>query len=228
MRGNLAEQYNNFAHEYSLGVPTQDMRSNSLFYKTLAGIDLGGKKLLDIGCGDGTDLMNFQRMGAVPYGIDPSHEFIAIARDRLPGLQLLVGRGESVPFEDNSFDVIVSKYALQSSEDVPAILCEAARLLQRGGDFIYLSKHPIRQFLEKIYSNNSKADYFEQQIVDSFIYNRTIQLHEPTHTLAEYLSAEMLKSFDLVNFIEDYDFPSSEQLGGHTYPTFFIVHFKRR
>lgn len=228
MNDNLVEQYNNFAYAYSLELPTQDAQSNSRFYKILASIDLQGKELLDIGCGDGTDLVNYKRMSALCCGIDPSQAFIAIARDRLPGVQLLVAQGESIPFEDNSFDIVVSKYALQSSGDVPTILREVARVLRTGGDFIYLSKHPLRQFVENIYSNGAKVNYFEQQIVDSFIYNRTIQLREPTHTLGEYFSAEVLIDFDLVNFIEDHDFPSSEQLGGHDYPTFFIAKLRRR
>lgn len=209
-------------------LPIQDFASNRRFYEVLAGVDLANKKVLDIGCGDGSDLKNYEKRGALPYGIDPSEAFIEIAKGELPKAVLLVSGGEQLPFEDKSFDIVVSKYAMQTSQNIPQVLREVARVLRGGGVFICLSKHPLRQFLENIDTHGGVANYFEQRIVNSFIYNHSIQLKEPTHALGEYLSAEVLRCFELVNFIEDYDFPSSEQLGGHIYPTFFVAHFKRR
>jgi len=226
----ITKQYNDFSKTYSDNLEVQDEVGNRAFYDVLSSVDIQKKKLLDIGCGDGSDLANFEKMGAFPYGIEPSEEFVKAAKERSPQLNITIGAGESLPFPDSNFDVVVSKYALQTSSDVPKIFSEAARVLKPGGFFIFLSKHPIRQFLEKIETYKKAVDinYFDQKIVDSFIYEKKIHLREPSHTLSEYFSKDVLKNFDLVDFLEASDFPASEQISGYTYPTFFVVKFLRR
>lgn len=226
----VSKQYNNFSKSYSDNLEVQDEVGNRRFYEVLSTVELNGRKLLDIGCGDGTDLINFQNKGAVVSGIDPSEAFIQLAKAKDSKLEVILGRGEELPFADQTFDVVVSKYALQTSPAVPKIIEEAARVLKPGGYFIYLSKHPLRQFLEKIETlkTTGKVNYYEQEVVDSYIYERTIHLREPSHTITEYFSTDVLKKFDLLDYLEDSDFPASEQLHGYTYPTFFIAKLKRR
>ncbi|MGD1003171.1 MAG: class I SAM-dependent methyltransferase [Minisyncoccia bacterium] len=226
----VAKQYNGFSKTYSDNLQVQDEVGNRVFYDVLSSIDIKEKKLLDIGCGDGSDLVNFEKMGAVSFGIEPSEEFVKAAKEKSPQLNIIVGAGESLPFSDKEFDVVVSKYALQTSPNVQKILSEAARVLKSGGYFIFLSKHPVRQFLEKIetYKKPQDINYFNQKIIDSFIYEKKIHLREPSHTLSEYFSKDVFKNFDLLDFIEGSDFPASEQINGYTYPTFFVAKLLRR
>lgn len=227
---NISKQYNDFSKTYSDNLEIQDEVCNKRFYELLSSIDLKNKSILDIGCGDGTDLVNFEKMGAVPFDIDPSEEFIKSAKEKIPHLTILIGKGEELTFPDKNFDIVVSKYVLQTSSNISKILEEVARVLKTGGYFIFLSKHPIRQFLEKIKTYNESKDinYFEQKVVDSFIYEKKIHLREPSHTLSEYFSKDVLKNFDLIDFLEDYDFPASEQINNYVYPTFFLAKLRRR
>jgi len=197
---NISKQYNNFSKTYSDNFEIQDEVGNKRFYEFLSSIDLKNKRILDIGCGDGTDLVNFEKMGTVSFGVDPSEEFVKSAKEKVPHRTILIGKGEKLIFPDKNFDIVVSKYALQTSADIPKILEEVARVLKTGGYFIFLSKHPIRQFLEKINTYNESKDinYFEQKIVNSFIYGKKIHLREPSHTLSEHLSENVLKNFDLI------------------------------
>lgn len=226
----ILKQYNNISEVYSDNFKTQDEIGNKRFYEFLSSINLKGKWLLDVGCGDGSDLINFEKMAAIPSGIDPSEKFINSAKEKSPHLTFLIGKGEELPFPEKTFDVIVSKYALQTSTNIPKILEEVARVLKPKGYFIFLTKHPIRQFLEKIntYKDKENINYFEQKIVDSFIYEKKIHLQEPSHALSEYFSKEVLKNFDLTDFLEDSDFPSSEQINNYVYPTFFVAKLRRR
>ena len=226
----ILKQYNNFSETYTDNFEIQDEIGNKRFYQFLSSVDLEGKQILDIGCGDGSDLVNFEKMGAFPTGIDPSEKFVNSGKEKFPHMTILLGKGEQLPFLEKTFDVIVSKYALQTSTNIPKILEEVARLLKPEGYFIFLSKHPLRQFLEKIstYKDKENINYFEQKIVDSFIYEKKIHLQEPSHTLSEYFSREVLKNFDLIDFFEDYDFPASEQINNYVYPTFFVAKFRRR
>jgi len=225
----IAKQYDDFSVTYSDNLRDQDKIGNGKFYEIISTLDFKNKKLLDIGCGDGSDLLNYQEMGAMPVGLEPSLEFIKQAKSKSAHLEIIQGVGENLPFEDNSFDIVVSKYALQNMIDVPKVFEETARVLKKNGYLVILSKHPIRQFLEKVKTYDGKEiNYFEQKIVDSYIYEKKIHLREPTHTFAEYFSAKVLKNFDLLEFIEDFDFPASEQIDNFIYPTFFVAKYLRR
>lgn len=226
----ISKQYNKFSKVYSENLEIQDEAGNKRFYEILSSIDLRNKAILDIGCGNGTDLANFEKMGATAFCVEPSEEFVKFAKEKSPNSTIIIGGGESLPFPDQNFDIVVSKYALQTSLNVPKVLEEAARVLKPGGFFIFLSKHPLRQFLEKIntYKKGKDINYFEQKTVDSFIYEKKIHLREPSHTLSEYFSGQVLKNFDLLDFAEDYDFPASEQINDYIYPTFFVAKLRRR
>ena len=71
-----------------------------------------GAKLLEVGCGMGTDLLQFARGGAICTGVDLTPRSIEISRRRfdlyeVPGT-FLITDGEKLPFADNSFDVVYS------------------------------------------------------------------------------------------------------------------------
>jgi ubiquinone/menaquinone biosynthesis C-methylase UbiE len=119
-----------------------------VFYRHLDFIK-PGMKIIDLACGDGTDLAYYQKLGVEAYGLDASSELIRIARAKLDDVQLTVGRFESIPFENDYFDVVLSKYSLMTSKDVRPVFKEIHRVLKPGGIMMYLVTHPFRQFVEK-------------------------------------------------------------------------------
>ena len=70
----------------------------------------GGRRVLDVGCGTGVDLVRFVRGGAVATGVDVADAAIALARENLRhqslAASLCVGDGEGLPFPDNTFDFV--------------------------------------------------------------------------------------------------------------------------
>ena len=71
-----------------------------------------GQRVLDVGCGTGSLLKRaaYDEPGALLYGVEPTPDALNLARRRLGGsgerVRLLEGCGQSLPFENNSFDVI--------------------------------------------------------------------------------------------------------------------------
>ena len=98
-----------------------------------------GKRVLDIGCGAGIDLARFARGGAIVTGVDLAPNAIENARRNfeLSGLEggLLVGDGEALDFEDESFDLVFAHGALQYTTDPQKMIDEARRVLRPGGSF---------------------------------------------------------------------------------------------
>ncbi len=221
----VEKQYNEFAKTYAGLHHELDKVAHKCFQASLEH-DLKDKAVLDIGCGDGSDLVDLFSQGARCYGIDISEAFIQEATTRYPKIEFRVANMNKLPYEEGLFDVVISKYALQSSANLAPVFSEIHRVLKPKGVLLYLTKHPFRQFLEK--KKNSGKNYFSQELVESKIFNGAITLIEPSHTLNEYFSDDFLKKFELVHFEEASDFPSSTQVDGDVYPTFFVVKsFKR-
>ena len=76
-----------------------------------------GKRVLDLGCGDGRLALGVAPFAASVVGLDPDQDLIAdaTARARAAGLsntRFVVGAGQELPFADGSFDVVISSWAL--------------------------------------------------------------------------------------------------------------------
>lgn len=226
MNDNLASQYNEFSAEYIQGNRTHNQKSRRIYYAML-NFDMIGKKVLDVGCGDGFDLSLFHRNctdfygnRAYLYGVDASKEMIQLAQKNVPEANLRVGLFEKLPYQDNFFDVVLTKYALQTSKNIPLVLKEMDRVLRPGGIMAYLVVHPTRQFLEK---KKHPKNYFIQEIVESTFFEGTVTAREPTHTFNEYFNTEFLRKYHITYFREEDDFPSAEKIDGDTYPCFFVL-----
>jgi len=69
--------------------------------------DLGGQRVLDIGCGTGRLVAALAPKSSV-WGIDASAEMLAVARNRVPGnVKLKLARAEDPPFKESWFDRVV-------------------------------------------------------------------------------------------------------------------------
>lgn len=104
-----------------------------------------GKRLLEIGCGLGTDLLQFARGGARVTGIDLTPASIELARKRfsLYGVKgdLQVADAEHLPFPDGSFDVVYSFGVLHHTPDTQRAIDEVFRVLKPGGEMILMLYH---------------------------------------------------------------------------------------
>jgi ubiquinone/menaquinone biosynthesis C-methylase UbiE len=104
-----------------------------------------GKRVLEIGCGTGTDLLQFARHGALVTGIDLTPRSIEIARRRFEvyGLKgdFAIGDAEDLTFPDESFDAVYSFGVLHHTPDIERAIREAHRVLRRGGRAIAMIYH---------------------------------------------------------------------------------------
>lgn len=99
-----------------------------------------GKAVLDIACGNGTSAQLLaSRFGASVCGLDlsPVNIASATARAKTAGLEetlrYVVGDAESLPFADDSFDIVICECAMCTFPDMPRALREALRVLRPGG-----------------------------------------------------------------------------------------------
>jgi SAM-dependent methyltransferase len=92
---------------------------------------------LDVGCGTGA-LTRAILETAGPrevLGVDPSAEFLALAAENIrdPRVHFAIGNAQSLPAENNSFDVAISGLVLHFVADAPAAAVEMTRAVRQGG-----------------------------------------------------------------------------------------------
>lgn len=102
---------------------------------------VGGKRVLDFGCGTGYGAHRIAPSCAAVVGVDVSAEAVAYARSRYsaPNLEfqaLPPVEQAPLPFEDASFDVVLSFQVIEHVPSPPAYLSEVRRVLSEDGVFV--------------------------------------------------------------------------------------------
>lgn len=100
--------------------------------------ECGGRDVLEVGVGLGTDFVRFARAGARVVGVDLTAKAVEMTRERLAleGLDgtVLVADAEALPFADAAFDVVYSYGVLHHTPDTRKALDEVRRVLRPGGE----------------------------------------------------------------------------------------------
>ena len=109
----------------------------------LDGLDLDGKRVLEIGLGQGADAESLIRRGARWTGVDLTAESVERVRTRLtlrdlPFADLRQGSVLDLPFADNSFDLVFSHGVLHHVPEVQQAQKEIHRVLRPGGELVIM------------------------------------------------------------------------------------------
>ena len=95
-----------------------------------------GMKVLDVGCGTGTDLEMYSQAGCDVHGVDVSPAMLRVARRRLgERADLRLCSATQLPFEEEFFDLVLSTYTLHeiSYEERSSVILEMMRVVKSSG-----------------------------------------------------------------------------------------------
>lgn len=100
-------------------------------------------RVLDVACGPGIVVEALAKSAGEVVGCDITPEMLAKTEQRcaaagLTNVHCTPGRAEALPFEDASFEVVVSRSALHHFPDVAVALREMARVVRTGGRVVIL------------------------------------------------------------------------------------------
>lgn len=109
----------------------------------------GVKSVLDLGCGDGGNLVFFARLGFAVSGVDYAPTALRLAREWLAREELesdlRTGDMQNLPWAEDSFDAVISVKAINhnTTAGVKATMAEVRRVLRPGGYFFAtVTRHP--------------------------------------------------------------------------------------
>lgn len=157
------------------------------------------RTLLEIGVGTGL-LLDKYPIETQITGIDISEAMLEVARKRVqllkhPNITLTLGNGETLPYEDNSFDCVVLPYVLSVTPDPALLVAEARRVCKDDGTILVLNHFSGSKrwlLLEKMVRNFAERIGFRSD----FSYEENILNHD-----WEVMRLETTNLFGLSKFV---------------------------
>lgn len=155
--------------------------------------DVKGKKILDLGCGDGKYGLELLVRGAKQYhGVEGSHRMADVARENLTNSKAIVEENdiEKVELKDLEYDMVISRLVLHYIEDIATLFERVSRSLKKEGVFIFSIEHPIITSCYEAYHKEKKRgnwivdDYFDSgKRINNWLGKKVVKYHK---TLEEY------------------------------------------
>lgn len=121
--------------QYLNELESTDIGFYNKYISDISKYSLNDGNFLDIGCGNGTVLLELQKKGAKNLsGCDVSETFVNECKKK--DLDVLLYDGEKLPYKDESFDIVGSFTVFEHTENPELFLEEKIRVLKSGGYLI--------------------------------------------------------------------------------------------
>ena len=170
---------------------------DSFVVPPLAG-QVEGRRILDAGCGTGRHTAWLAEAGAHVTAMDFSTGMLERARERLRGHAVDFACHDltlSWPFDDDSFDGVVSCLVLEHLADLGRFLDEAARVCRSGGFVLVSDMHPALRL------RGNQAHFREAEG------RREVRLESIHHRVTDYVKAALARGL-VIESLEEHE-PSS-------------------
>lgn len=186
MNDKVKEAYNQLANDYEHNVDTKSLFNTEYERPAMMKLlpaDLKDKHVLDAGCAAGCYTSQLVNLGAVVTATDISPEMVEATNRRIgeKAEVLCLDLEKELPFEDETFDLIVSSLVLHYIKDWSKPFSEFRRILKPNGTLLFSVHHPLMDI--KLSKN---GDYFsteyiidqwerEGKLIDVPFYRRPLQ-----------------------------------------------------
>lgn len=149
-----------------------------------------GKRVLEIGCGVGTDFIQFCRAGADACAVDFSINSINLTHKRLKsfgfnGKKIFVGDAENLPFPDNCFDLVYSWDVLHHTPNMEKALSEVCRVLKPSGKICIMLYHKYSLVALQLYLMYGVFSLKPFRHIDEIIANHLESLGTKAYTKSQ-------------------------------------------
>lgn len=122
---------------------------------------------LDVGCGTGVLAARLAARGWAMTGLDPSEGMLAVLGAEHPEVEAVRGRGDDLPFEPASFDMVVTVAALHHIAEPAAVrgtLAELVRVCRPGGRIVVWDHNPRNPYWKLLMARVPQDDGSERLV----------------------------------------------------------------
>jgi ubiquinone/menaquinone biosynthesis C-methylase UbiE len=144
-------------------------------------------KILAIGCSNGWRLNELQKItnASECYGIEPSSDAVKEGNELFPNIKLTEGTCENLPFEDNSFDLILVDFCMYLCDRnyLFKTISEIDRILNNNGHVMLYDYYPLYPYSNS-YKHSTEICSYKIDLSKAFTWNPYyIMLHHTTSNL---------------------------------------------
>ncbi|WP_242441383.1 class I SAM-dependent methyltransferase [Stenotrophomonas maltophilia] len=161
-----------------------------------------GKRVLDVACGEGYGSRILSNAASSVVGVDISAEAVAHAQGKYAcgSLEFVEASAASLPFPDDSFDVVVSFETIEHHDQHEEMLSEIRRVLRPGGLLVLSSPNKQYYSIEPGYSNpyHVKELFREELLALAGRHFSAVQIYSQRVVHGSLLIAEGKAAFDSI------------------------------
>ena len=132
--------------------------------------------ILDVGCGGGINVKRMAKSAKKVYGIDYSIESVKLSKEVNEKLidegkvEIIEGNVKSLPFEDNTFDIVTAFETVYFWPDIEKCFAEVKRVLKPGGIFLIgLETNGSDNFIMKFWGHFIDMEMYDDDEITSFL-----------------------------------------------------------
>lgn len=174
--------------------------------------EIKGKKILDLGCGNGMDVIqiaNFMKEYNKIFGVDKDKNILNraeqnLSNTNLENIQFVEANAENLPFENGYFDTIRIERVFQHLTNIPKVLKEINRVLKWNGQLVILETDwaSLSMFTEDYDLERKIIDHLVHKFTNNGLASRQLiqflNLTNFKQTSTEILSSS-INSYDIAN-----------------------------
>ena len=196
-------------------------------------VNVQGRTILDLGCGEGRYSRVLKENGALVTGLDPVPQFIERARRLDSESTYVEGVAESLPFADRAFDIVLSYLSIVDIADLAAAALEIGRVLRPEGRLFIATISNVASttasWVKDEAGNKSyrKVDRYMEHFSLDLEWNG-IKIQNYHRPLSYVLGVFLKQGFVLTEFVEPLPAQADPNYNDERrVPTFQLFSFKR-
>jgi len=203
---------------YDKTVKDDDSYQKNVIYPNLSRWfqDLRGRKVIDVGCGQGFFSRLLAEKGATVTGVDSGDSLLALAIKENKNIKYVKADAQNLSFaKAGEFDMALCVLSLQNMENLKAVLGEISRILKPGGKLIAVLNHPAFRIPQNSSWGFDEGNKIQYRRIDSYLFPAKIKIDmHPSekikkvytysfhHSLQDYMKALSATSFAIVKLEE--------------------------
>jgi len=202
--------YNNFSDKWDSYINKAETKKRlDIVYNNLfKGIDLKGKKFLEIGCGLGYFSLEAKNRGVIVTAVDVGENLVRITKQKVKKGKFIVASASNLPFKNETFDIVLCTEVIEHVENQTKAFNEMFRVLKNNGYLVLTTPNKFfKPFFDLMsfanirpYHGNEK--WFFAKEIKAIFRNKKVDIVKEAYFNFIY-PCDLLNKFERINLLKN-------------------------